>query len=774
MSPVRPKGRPGAGPLRGSLRSVFRLRLQTLPSVGPPGPSRRPQAFAATCLSLGLWLWLAAAPLAAQTDSSRVTRELETTELDQVIEDLILNSGIEDQVDFTEILDRLEYLQEHPINLNFATREVLAELPGMTSLRIQALQQHIAQFGKLTSIYELQAIEAYPLDFVRAISPYITVTSTRQTDISPGSGLPTGPGWEEVSQGIEFELIQRMNWILEDQRGYTAPDTTFRDRLDDEGNVIGQDTSLSTRYAGSPYRVYTRLRARYRNNVSVAITAEKDPGETFTWDPGQQRYGYDFLSGHVAIGGYGWLKNLVIGDYTVQSGQGIALSRGLGFAKSAQAIRTLKMPDLGIRPYASVNENQLMRGAATTLGYGDFELTAFYSRLNLDASISALDTLADEALLASALQTSGLHRTPSELSNRRAVRETLYGGRLIYRTPTFKVGLTHYQQHFGAPLSPRPNDYNQFDFRGDYNHLSSVDVDWTVRNFNFFGELARSRSGGIGANAGLMASIAPTVDVALLFRHFDKDFHSSKAYVFAERPTAAQNETGIYFGLRFAPNPKWTFNQYFDQYYFPWNKFITGYPSSGWEYLAQLDYRIRRGTEVYARFRTETRELNADNYPSGQQLRYLVPGRRDQFRLHFTTSIERDIRLQTRIEFSHYRQAGGEEVNERGLLLYQDLSWRFRFKYRITARYALFDIPSYDARIYAYENDVLGFFFIPPYSGIGSRYYVILNWKATKGLEFWARLAQTRLRNTETIGSGLDRIEGGTRSEVKLQMRIKF
>ena len=83
----------------------------------------------------------------------------------------------------------------------------------------------------------------------------------------------------------------------------------------------------------------------------------------------------------------------------------------------------------------------------------------------------------------------------------------------------------------------------------------------------------------MGASVGFMSSLAPTVDLAVVARHFDKDFHSNKAYVFAERPIAAQNETGLYLGLRVAPNPRWTVNAFFDQYRFPWNKFQTDFPS---------------------------------------------------------------------------------------------------------------------------------------------------------------------------------------------------
>ncbi|MEO0900070.1 MAG: helix-hairpin-helix domain-containing protein [Bacteroidota bacterium] len=710
-------------------------------------------------------------------------------EVDLAIEDFIIGQEVEEQVDYTFLTDFLEDARKRPLDLNSASEEELLLLPGFNKVLYNNLQQHIIQYGKLTSIYELQAVEGFKIDLIKAFRPYINVLASGVKDISPRAKFSRGPSVKEVSEGVNFEFIQRLVWIGEEKKGYTAADTTFRDILDAENTVIGQDTSLSSRYAGSPYRSYTRLRARYGKNFSFALTGEKDPGETFGWDPANQKYGYDFLSGHVSIGGYGPIERLVIGDYTLQFGQGMVLSRGLGFGKGAFVINSVKQPNTGILPYASVNENQLQRGAAVTLRYGNFHLTTFYSRIKLDASIQETDTLTNEILQAGSIQTSGLHRTASELTNRRAVEETMYGGRFEYKEGGLTLGTTHYQQSFGSELNKALNDYNQFDFRGDLNYVNGIDVDVVVQNFNFFGEAARSRSGGIGVSGGLMGSLSSTVDISILARHYDKDFHSLKGYVFAERPTALANETGVYVGLRIAPNPKWTWSSYFDQFYFPWNRFQASFPSQGWEFLSQLAYKPKRGTEVYVRFRSDNKERNASIELPNQKLEYLIPTRKNSIRLHFQSSINRNIQYRTRIEGAFYTQ--GDEEQHQGFLMYQDLIWKIGYKVKLTGRYALFDVSDYEARIYAYENDVLGFFSIPPYSGQGSRYYAIFNWKITRNLEFWARVAQSRFRNvcrlerdpfttesTESeecrIGSGLEEIRDRKRTEFKLQLRYKF
>ena len=607
--------------------------------------------------------------------------------------------------------------------------------------------------------------------------------------INPNRLNPKGPPLDEIMQGLQSEFLQRVVFTLEEEKGYTDPDTTFRFAVNDGGDTTQVDTSLSTRYAGSPYRSYTRIRARYGNNFSFSLVGEKDPGETFQWDPENKQYGYDFLSGHLYFGGFGFLKSLAIGDYTMQFGQGLILSRGLGFGKGAEVTNSVKMPAHGIRPYSSVNENQFMRGAAATFGFGPVQLTAFYSRLNIDANLTDPDTLTNETAEIQSISLGGLHRTPSELARRKTIPETSYGGRLAFHTPTLKFGATVFQQQFETALNPPINEHNQFNFRGDENLLMSADVDWVFQNFNFFGEVARSSSGGIAATGGFMSSLSPTLDVSVVARSFGKDFHSFKGYAFAERPTAIQNERGVYLGVKVMLSRKWVIRSYFDQYYYPWNKFRASFPSKGHESLLQLDYRPNRNTLLYLRFRSDAKERNATEYDPGQQVSYLIPTRKDNFRIHFQHKLSRDLQIRNRLELAWYKQ-GNEEMHK-GFLLYQDISWKQGFKFRLTGRYAIFDAPDWEARIYAYENDVLGFFSIPPYYRTGSRYYLNLNYKIDRHIEIWARFAQTRFhqlffqpRDGDTylpIGnqglisqSSLESITGNTRSEIKLQLRVKF
>src|SRR5690606_31818465 len=106
-------------------------------------------------------------------------------------------------------------------------------------------------------------------------------------------------------------------------------------------------------FAGSPERLYTRLQARFRRQVSLNVTLEKDPGEPFGFD-GQP--GYDFASAHVGLTGVGRLDALVVGDYAAEFGQGLVLWRASGFGKGPDAARGPIRSGRGLRPYGSVEE----------------------------------------------------------------------------------------------------------------------------------------------------------------------------------------------------------------------------------------------------------------------------------------------------------------------------------------------------------------------------------------------------------------------------------
>jgi len=107
-------------------------------------------------------------------------------------------------------------------------------------------------------------------------------------------------------------------------------------------------------------------------------------------------------------------------------------------------------------------------------------------------------------------------------------------------------------------------------------------------------------------------------------------------------------------------------------------------------------------------------------------------------------------------------------------MIYQDIGYRSRhFPLRFDIRYAVFDTDDYHSRIYAYEDDLLYRFSVPPYYSRGYRTYLNVKY-SWENMDFWLKLARTTYLDKEEIGSGLQLIDGNHKSSLYFQMRMRF
>ncbi|HRN36276.1 MAG TPA: hypothetical protein PLL18_05125, partial [Flavobacteriales bacterium] len=286
-------------------------------------------------------------------------------------------------------------------------------------------------------------------------------------------------------------------------------------------------------YLGSPWKVYARYRYQYRRDLDFGITAEKDEGEEFF--KGTQKKGFDFYSAHLFLRNVGPFKAVALGDYQAQFGQGLTFSSGLSFARKSAYSINIERNAQGLMPYASVNENQFLRGAAATMGLGKrFEGTAFISRKKHDANLrSEADTSfsgSDADLVTfSSFQEDGYHRTYSELDKKNALEEFVYGGHLRYRGTRLQVGATAARVDFGHALAKSSTvPYNQFEFQGQSNTTYGMDWKLPYRNLIWFGEVARSADGGSAGVTGLLAALDKRLSMALLYRNLQRNFHGPR------------------------------------------------------------------------------------------------------------------------------------------------------------------------------------------------------------------------------------------------------
>lgn len=683
-------------------------------------------------------------------------------------ESTVLESLNEDDVsgDPTELLELLIELQENPLDINSASANDLALIPALSPLLADAIARFRAEIGQFPSVPVLREVEGMTEEIYLATRPYITIGETLEIEAPEPSRFPAVPRFNEITRNLRHTLIQRVQRRLTLGRGFLGDDSTRA-------------------YAGSPERIYTRLQTRYRRNVSVNVTLEKDPGEVFGFD-GQT--GYDYASAHVAINQIGRIDALVVGDYYAEFGQGLVFWRSSGFGKGPDAARGPIRSGRGIRPYGSVEENRFFRGIATTIGVTpEVYVSAFGSRRTLDASVVEVDTtnafnpdFPDTFRgVVTGFGQNGLHRTDTEITRKDALGETLFGGAIEYRIDSDnlggRIGVVGYSATFDAPLVAGNRPDELFEFQGDQATMGSFYFDVRTRTLQGFGEIARSPTGAIGGLTGVTAELGNNADALIVGRHYPRDFTTLHGYPFGERNGIGQNETGVYGGLSVRPFRTVTIAFYHDQYRFPWLRFSLPRPSRGNESMLFVEHRPRRWIRWYVQARSETKEAGVDvaNGVLGSEVGGLRNETRQTLRLQGEYEANRDLRLRSRIEGSRFLTQG-EESPSLGVLLYQDVRWQITEWLRLDTRLTFFDTDDFDSRIYQYENDLTGVFAIPGFSGRGIRAYALATLTPMEGLRLQIKLAQTVFEDVRTVSSGNNEINGNTVRDLGVQLRYTF
>ncbi|MDQ2180574.1 helix-hairpin-helix domain-containing protein [Marinifilum sp. D714] len=634
----------------------------------------------------------------------------------------------EDNPDYTNLLEEITKLIQHPLNINAANSYELEKLYFLNQNQIEQLIKYREENGSILSIYEIQLIKGFSAELVKNIAPLIS-TKEIQKPIS--------------LKKTQHQLLIRSEHNFQKEAGYNK-------------------SSENSKYLGNPWKYYSRYQMQSpKSGLDFGFTAENDKGEPFFKD--QNSNGFDFYSAHVQKKSNGLLKQINLGDYQIKFGQGVSLWSGMGGKKSSFTTQNARKYQ-GIRSYKSTDENRFFRGASIIISpLKGINIAAFSSYKKIDAS-SGADTISS---FTSSIVNTGLHRNRNELDKKDILKEKLFGGYFSWNLKNTQFGAAFIQYSYSPEIKIAEKAYSQYNFTGKNNYNLSINYQTQINNIHLFGEAARSKSGGIGILQGANIQIHPQFNLETIYRKYDKDFHAHYSNSFSEQ-SRSQNEEGIYIGINFHPFSKWSIKAYYDQFEFPWLRYSSNSPTDGHEYFAQIEYTNSDKLSIYFRYKQENKadNINADfiNIP--------VEYEKTQYRLHLSTKPATNWEIRNRIEFTKYKQA---DRNENGFLIYQDLIYRFsQFPLNISLRYALFDTDSYDTRIYAYENDILYAYSVPAYYNKGSRFYLNLNYKISNKITLYARYALTKYSNKESIGSGTSLIDGDTKSDVKLQLKFRF
>ena len=665
-------------------------------------------------------------------------------ELQLLLEQFLEEQELDD-FDVSDIIIRLESYQQSPLNINKAEYDDLKDLVILTDIQIQNILRHRAQFGDLIRLEELQVIPGIDLETIKRIRPFISIKD-------PDKFHNTIP--RMLKEGRN-EVFLKFRSIVEDQKGYQ------------------ENSEGITPYAGNNDRYFVRYRHNYENRLRYGMTLEKDAGEAFF--RGSNKQGFDYMTAHLYLKDYSnFLKDLVVGDYSFSLGQGLIDHNEFGSGKSSW-VTSIKKGGRAFKPYNSVNENDYFRGIGATIRpIKHIELSIMGSYKNLDATVIdppdgifiEPDNLDTEI---SSIRIDGYHRTESEIKNKRAISNWQTGGILKYTRKNYHLAVNYLYTDFDAKFQPNTRLYQIYRQIPSQLHNISADYSLRIKNWHFFGEAATNDGSDWAHVHGLLLGLDKTISAAMLYRNYSPGYIAISPNAFGES-TSIQNEEGLYIGMEIRPVYAWKFSIYGDVWTNPWLKFQIDRPSQGKEYLARLDYIIKRKLNIYTQYAYEVKERNFN--PSDSGTNSLADVKRHKIRMHLSYKVNKTLELRSRLELSFFEHGTN---NSKGMMLYQDFIFKpLASPFRLSARYAIFDTDDFNTRIYAYENDILYEFFIPAFANRGSRFYVNLRYDATRWLTAELRYARTQYENIDVISSGNNQIEGNTQSDIKAQLVFKF
>jgi hypothetical protein len=279
-----------------------------------------------------------------------------------------------------ELLDRLIWLLDHPIDLNGASEEDFFRIPGVPSADVEALQRYRRTHGRFKEAFDLAGVPGVSSGTWRLLRPFVTVSP-------PARAL--------------VDLRMRCDAPV---RQVPATDTAY----------LGSDVSSYGRVILSPSRGW-----------ECGVVAASDAGE---------RLADGFLSGYVKYESAGLLRKAIAGDFSASAGAGLMWGQGM------RLDGLLADRNASFSPHRSSGEQGFLRGigftAAVPIRSGELRAHLLVSRTSCSATLDSNNEI-------TSLSATSTYRTGAQLGRRNAGELTSLGARVeILGTGNVRIGLT--------------------------------------------------------------------------------------------------------------------------------------------------------------------------------------------------------------------------------------------------------------------------------------------------------------------------------------------
>ena len=602
-----------------------------------------------------------------------------------------------------ELSDIYESLHAMPLNINTATRDELSILPFLTDRQIEDIHAYIYMHGPMLTLGELQLTGS--LDY-----------ATRQLLRHFVYAGPPSPQKErirlaDVLSGGRNELVARMDIPLYLRDGFR------------KGTYLGGRLSHNLRYSFN-----------WHNRIRFGFSADKDAGEK----------GYDFCSPYLFMKDMGVLKELALGNFKAQYGQGLLLGGGFSVGKS-MALSSMSRQSQGLRPHSSTQEYGYLRGAGAAVGWGHTTFTLLAAYTPLDATIKG-DTVIGS------LKEDGYHRTQLELSKKNNAWLRTLAANVRYSYRGLKFGVTAMIERLSLPYKGR-------------SRFSGVSADCSLNRSRYSLQAELSL---LDSKPALIASqtfrLGSGWSLNAVVRHYSPEYLSLHSNAMSEG--GVQNETGLLTG--FAHNGHdLKVSGYADLFRHPEPRYGASAPSKGMDLRIEADWRVGRRDALYATARFKAKQKDC-KYTG--QLEYCLTGR---YRLRWTHDCPSGAQLRTQLFYVRYDFIAEPITNGYAITQnYRRSLLKEKLELNLTA--AAFYTQSYDCRVSVYESGLrYSYNFISLY-GKGGRVAATVKYRIGQSMQLNVKAGGTYYLDRDEISSAQQRIASNHKEDISLQFIAKF
>lgn len=650
---------------------------------------------------------------------------IDSTEIqtEETLDEILDESFVEE--DNSDLFNSIEELILNPIDLNSADVFELQKIPGIDANIALIILSYKDKFGPFYSVNELYAMKELDRELIKRVIPFLKVENF-SASIDSTFVDEVFKEKKVITSNLKFNIRSRFGNDLQTRKGF------------EEGI-----------YVGNKLKSYNRLLIKYSGTIQAGILFDKDAGE---------KDFNDFKSFHLNIKDFGVLENVVIGDYVLEFGQGLMLWSPYGFSKGADAIFPVKRKGKILKAYTSATEYDFMRGAAATLNYSDFFITAFYSSRKIDANV---DSTTNKII---STPKTGLHLTENDLKKREKVSEKIIGGRISFKHKNiFNIALSSYKSKFSNEFVPA----SLYDISGNTFRFYSFDYDLNLTPINLFGEIVYNETSVASLN-GIIITPIKNFNLIASLRSYPRNFVNLHGFAFGEQSGKTSNEFGIYYGIKWQSNFG-LINFYYDQYRFPFANFENPLPSSGNEFYLAYSKNIFSKTQLNIRFKSERKEVTEKL----NDLKTVVQRIKNSYRTEFVYNISNNLRIKSRFEFNSYNIKDAD-IGEKGFLVFQDARYAVVKNLLLYGRIIFFETDSFNSAVYEFENDLTGVLTNLAMYGKGLRWYLMIRYKPFRFVTISLKYAETYKPNETSLSSGNNLIRNNLDNRIGFQIDIAY